>query len=265
MISEREVLYEHRFWLQILGDHSRFIFDNLSPDEKVKVDKAEQFIKIFDELLEIARRIDERGVLDLTRKALPYAEELRDFKLLLIKEHLIGKIKIQLPPTFINHMVNEIEEYIYIMKAALAREHYAITPFGLHLLWLPDASGHAGAVLCGLDSTEDKLRKLSEDFVKEFEQLYIKSVEYKGYTRTGLKEFPALSRLNSQVDDKITLFMKFLKEVEDLRMTKKALGTLLPLLTDHMYREECYYLNKLGKVSAIRPPECDPTKPRLKL
>ena len=40
------------------------------------------------------------------------SEEIRMFKLSLIKEHLVGKIKISLSPTFINHMVNEVEEAI---------------------------------------------------------------------------------------------------------------------------------------------------------
>jgi hypothetical protein len=31
---EEEALFEHRFWLQILGDHARFILNALSPKEK---------------------------------------------------------------------------------------------------------------------------------------------------------------------------------------------------------------------------------------
>ena len=49
-------IFEHRFWLQILGDHSRFILNALSPEETHFIDDATQFIKLFDYLLEKARR-----------------------------------------------------------------------------------------------------------------------------------------------------------------------------------------------------------------
>ena len=58
------------------------------------------------------------------------------------------------------------------------------------------------------------------------------------------------------------MFKKFLKELEELVRSKKVLGSLQPLLLDHMYREECYYLTKLSFVSEVKAPECDPTKPR---
>ena len=58
--------------------------------------------------------------------------------------------------------------------------------------------------------------------------------------------------------------MMFLKEIQELRISKEAVGTLMPLLPDHMFREECYYLIKA--ISGI-PNEyarlCDPTKPRI--
>ena len=44
-------LFEHRFWLQILGDHSRFILNALSPTETKEIQIAENFIPIFDQLL----------------------------------------------------------------------------------------------------------------------------------------------------------------------------------------------------------------------
>ena len=45
-------LFEHAFWLQILGDHSRFILNALSPKETDFIDKANEFINLFDYLLE---------------------------------------------------------------------------------------------------------------------------------------------------------------------------------------------------------------------
>jgi hypothetical protein len=44
---------------------------------------------------------------------------------------------------------------------------------------------------------------------------------------------------------------------------KEVLGTISPLVLDHMNREECYYLTKLSFAAGTRPPQCDAEKPRI--
>lgn len=236
----------------------------MAPSESDKIYKADSFIKIFDELLEEAReQLDGNQIFELTQRAFLSARNMRKFKLEIIREHIVGKVKIELPPTFINHMVNEVEEYLKILRCLLTEGLPSAHPLHYHNLWLPDASGHAGAIYCGLDSVEKDLRKESKMFVKYFDALYKKADELSGYLRTMVKGFPALDRLNSQAELKIIMFMKFLKEIEEMRLTKKALGTIAPLMTDHMYREECYYLTKLSLASEVSKPDCDPAEPRI--
>lgn len=263
-IFKTEALFEHQFWLQILGDHSRFILNTLSQTELEKIQRSNYFIQIFDKLLEEAKsQLNDFNIEQLTQRAKKYSLELREFKLQLLREHLIGEVVIELPPTFINHMVNEVEEYLRVIHWLLNQEIPTAHPLYHHTIWLPDASGHADAIFCGLDSTERDLRYKSKEFTRIFDDLYIKADEFKGYLRTRLQDFPALSRLNTQVEVKILLFMTFLKEIEELRLTKKVVGTIMPLMANHMFREECYYLTKLSKVSEIEKPECDPTSPRI--
>ena len=57
-VLEKKARFEHRFWLQILGDHSRFIYDTLAPVEKENIKIASQFIQIFDMLLGKANSAD---------------------------------------------------------------------------------------------------------------------------------------------------------------------------------------------------------------
>lgn len=261
---KEEALFEHRFWLQVLGDHGRFIHDTLAPTEIDKIQKAIYFIRTFDELLAEARKpLDDKRIHELTQKAFHNAQLIRELKLEIIKEHIVGQIKIELPPTFVNHMVNEVEEYLRILQWLLAKEMPTVHPIHHHKLWLPDAAGHAGAIQCGLDRVEQDLRKKSKEFAIEFDELYLKADEFSGYLRTCVQDFPALHSLNNMVELKILLFMKFLKEIKELRLTKKAVGTLAPLMADHMYREECYYLTRLSRVSEVKMPDCDPTKPRM--
>jgi hypothetical protein len=259
-----EILFEHRFWLQILGDHSRFILNSLSPEEKDKIQTANHFIHLFDCLLEKARReptIEEINLLNTS--AYNSANNLRAFKLQILSQQLAGKIKINLPPTFINHMVNELDEYLLILSCMMKDHSNLSHPLHYHLLWLLDGSGHASSIERSLDMSEKDLIKVSKKYGEKFVNLYLKSNEFRGYMRTGLSDFPALHKLNQDADLEMNSFKKFLKELEKLILDKKVLGTLMPLTTDHMYREECYYLTKLSKVSDVKSPECDPTKPRI--
>jgi hypothetical protein len=261
-VFERSARFEHRFWLQILGDHSRFIFEALAPIQKSEIEQAQNFINIFDTLLERAKSAPPR---ELAAQVEPEVMKLRAFKLDLIKQHLVGKIKIHLTPTFINHMVNELEEYVRILKHL---KEGKVPPvyheLHHHLLWLLDAAGHSNAIYSNLDGVEKKLREKSKEFMKDFEGFYLKAVELAGFLRTNLTNFPALEKMTNDAQLEIKLFQNFLTEIEELELSNQALGTFAPLMADHMYREECYYLMKLAESANIEPPNCDPAKPRLK-
>ncbi|WP_100406612.1 DUF2935 domain-containing protein [Bacillus solitudinis] len=256
--------FEHQFWLQVLGDHARMIHEALAPNEEEYIKKAEAFISIFDKLLAVAR-LNPTGtkLAELNRLAFKQAQHIRDYKLEIIKEHLVGNISIQLPPTFINHMVNEVEEYLRILPYLIEETSPPpCHPLHHHLVWLLDAAGHAGGINDSLDLVEKKFTKKSEYFIKTFEQFYIKAVEMAGYLRANVEKFPALSRFNEDVKLEIVLFKAFLDELEELEMTNKLLGTLSTLMADHMAREECYYLMKLAESSELDMPDCNPISPR---
>lgn len=258
------VLFENRFWLQILGDHSRFIFQSLAPNEQSEIERAHYFIQSFDNLLEFARsNLSDEEIMTLNQQASIQTQSLRDFKLYLLERQLIGKISLSLSPTFINHMVNELEEYERILNAYLSGTlPPASNPVDIHLLWLSDAAGHAATITSLLDMVEFDTQEKSKRFTNQFEHFYLKAVELAGYLRTNLQNFPALNRFNHQAEMEIKLFQVFLHELEEMRMNDELLGVLTPLMADHMSREECYYLMKLSEVSDVKAPDCYPTKPR---
>ncbi|MCL6634064.1 MAG: DUF2935 domain-containing protein [Alicyclobacillus herbarius] len=257
-------IFEHRFWLQVLGDHARFIHDGLSPRENREIARAQRFIEVFDGLLQEARRPDVESRLDLlTQQASNHAEQLRKFKLHLLRRHLLGEVSILLPPTFLNHTVNEVEEYIRVLRCLLAGE---VPPpmhsVHHHLLWLPDASAHADIIKNSVDFVEKDLIARSKRFSHHFEAYYLKALELAGYLRANVDRFPALDRFNHMVGFEMRLFLDFLHEIEELELSDQVLGALSVLLPDHMAREECYYLIKLAQTSDEPMPDCDPTTPR---
>ncbi|NFI09199.1 DUF2935 domain-containing protein [Clostridium botulinum] len=257
-------LFEHHFWLQILGDHSRFILNSLSPKEKSFIEEANRFKNLFDNLLKKSKQsLSEEELFALNNHAYNAAMKIREFKLDIIDRQITDKIVISLPPTFINHMVNEVDEYIFILTKLMKGNVSNIGPIHLHLLWLPDGAGHASNIASSLDITEKELIKKSNQYSKKFNNLYLRTIEYNGYTRTGICDFPALDSLNNNADETMSCFKEFLNELKKDVIEKKILGTIVPLVPDHMFREECYYLTKLSMVSNIKKPECDPTKSRV--
>ncbi|MDG0876374.1 DUF2935 domain-containing protein [Paenibacillus thiaminolyticus] len=259
------LLFEHRFWLQILGDHSRFILDALSPRETEDIRRANQFIRRFDQLLDQARQASsESQALAIAADAHAATMELKDFKLDLLRRSLLRQVTVHLPPTFFNHMLNELQEYVYILDAVRAGK--AVPLFdSLHydLVWLSDASGHASAIASNLDAVERRLIEKSREFEKHFDDYYKKAVEMVGYLRTQLRRFPAMERFHRDVNLEIKLFTKFLLELEEMDLSAETLDVISPLMPDHMAREECYYLIKLALTGAVPSPECDPTTPRV--
>lgn len=203
-------------------------------------------------------------MLQLNQQAYQQANEIRKFKLELIKEHLIGHISIHLTPGFINHMVNEVEEYIRVLEYLTTGKVPPIShEVHHHLLWLMDAAGHAGAINDTLDGSEQKLKKKTHEFTKTFNDFYLKAVEMAGFLRTYVQEFPALERFNHQAEIEMKVFKEFLRELEELELQGAVLDTFSALMADHMAREECYYLIKLAESSGLEMPKCDPTKPRV--
>jgi Domain of unknown function (DUF2935) len=218
---------------------------------------------MFDKYLKAVREGEINDFSQFSIEIEEIATKLREYKLSLLRDQLEGKVGIHLPPTFINHMVNELEEFMLVINYLKKNQIPPIFhELHHHMLWLLDASGHAGAINTTLDGVEKRLKQKSEEFTKHFEQFYLKAVELTGYLRTNLMEFPALHRFNNDVEVEMRLFKVFLRELEEMELTEKVLGTFSGLMADHMAREECYYLYKLAESTKGDFPDCDPGKPR---
>ncbi|HET7627058.1 MAG TPA: DUF2935 domain-containing protein, partial [Bacillales bacterium] len=182
--------FEHAFWLQILGDHARFIYFAFPANERAYWQQAERFAERFDEQLQRAKSIgnDERRMLELTRSAQELAQSFRQFKLVLIRRQLVGTLRFHLSPAFVNHMLNELEEYLRLLNDLVKQQVPPPThAVHHHLLWLLDATGHAGTIEKELEMTEYNLRSKSRQFTKDFEHFYLKAVEMAGFLRANLQ------------------------------------------------------------------------------
>ncbi len=232
----------------MLADHSRFIRDSLYPSEKEDIAKAESFIQRFDQRLSQVSSLNESNAVLFANTVEESVKQLRSFKLSIIKRHLTSEMKIHLTPTFLNHMVNELEEYLLVLKYLKQGKTPPIFhELHHHLIWLVDASGHAGAINDRLDGVEKRLKEKSSTFTKHFDHFYLKAVELTGYLRANIQKFPALNRFNQEVELEMNLFKTFLNELEEMELSAEVLGTFTASMADHMAREEQYYLTKLAE------------------
>ena len=257
--------FENRFWLQIMGDHSRFIFFSLPPTEATYILTAQEFILLFDQLLEQSQEKlspDSSNALNL--RAYEAVYRFREFKIELLSMALRTDLQSHLSPSIYNDMLNELEEYLFILNSLQNSQLPLMHPLHYHMLWLNDAIGHASIISSSLDLTETDLLDQTSNFKMQFLDLYYKSLSFNGYQRTQFINFPALNKLNEQANHVVTIFYDFLESLRDQRMDGKVLGTLTPLMADHMVREECYYQWKMSlSTNNIRKPDCDPGRPRL--
>ena len=212
-----------------------------------------------DQLLLMAR--DKK---DVKKQAIELVKDVGQLKKDILLMHLSDKIDISLPPTFINHMLNELDQYDHILTGKVIDVRIPEGhPLEHHMLWLPDGVGHSEAIANQLDSVEKEKFKELIECSKEFHDLHMKAEEFIGYLRSGLLDFPGLEKLTEDSEFKMNLLVKIITEIKEMRLSKHMLGTIAPLVLDHMLREECYYLMKLQQYLPETKVPCDPTQPRL--
>lgn len=280
-----DVAFENKFWLQILGDHMRFLLIALPSLEQSLLEQADDFKDLADTLLDQAR-----SNIDVSATAYQLAYEIYAFKRTLLIGLTQGQVVSNLPPTFISHMMNENREYLRILNNVITPDQVSsqasellsqsfqvdltaatqelgqlnIHSLDIHQLWLPDAIGHLDSVYCTLDAVECLTRKRVKKLKKEFMQLNMKCQEYIYYVKHGDIQFNGLNQLDNEVLAKLNEMVPLLSEIQNGRRDKKLQGTIIVLMLDHMIREEAYYIMKVlqnaGQAAELL---VDPTAPRV--
>ena len=284
-LSVAEALRESWFWSGIFRDHAAFIHDNLAPDQDQLVRWAQGFKQQFEHLHTEAsqvaqaagingpagayalagrpaeqplaglegnelRRLEQLGV-RLSHSVLEHLHSLKSFKEDMLQRKLDCKVKLGLPPTLLAHMIVEAEEAQRVMGRV--REAAPLPPalqaLHHHLVWLPDASGHAAITHGLLDGVEQKLLGATANFKQIFDGMHIKSLELYSMLRIAPRMVGALRRLNRDAMAEIGLFRAFLTELrEHLEGCEVLGGNIVPALADHMLREELYYTEKITAI-----------------
>lgn len=256
--------FQNRFWLKIMNDHMQFILTAISPKEKAEIDTANSLHGQLEALLKRSREsLTKEQLNQLSSQAIPVVQNARKFKMYLLTRQLKDHLELSLLPDIINRMINEAEEYLNILASLLKNGEFTIPTIRLHLLWLLDLMGHAGLIRDGINMSYRDLRKKAYGYERGFMILHARALEMEGFIRTGLKSFPAFDKFNTDVEEFLSSFAEFFVQMNSDLRSKHVLGTITPLWMDHIYREGCYYLTELSRVTKIKLPVCDPAAPEI--
>lgn len=248
-----DIKKEIEFWTGIMRDHGEFQYTNLSPKEGEAIRTAAYFMDLFEKLnQEVKSIVDEiapRDLSELISSNIRAVTQFIQFKRILMKRLMKCDIQLGMPPSFLNHMINEALEYYRILciSQGTLTINRTLENIRLHKIWLPDASGHASFIAGGLDAIESKFVNEARDFVKRFDNLFKKAFEmYKMFERTGLED-GGLNYFNLEVEKTLEEFICFLEKIEELREDCKvySTGMVSPLVPNHMIREEEYYIYRV--------------------
>jgi len=163
-------------------------------------------------------------------------------------------------------MVNELDEYLENLSYLVQGLNIPVkSPVHHHLLWLPDATGHAEFLCCNLDASQTHFRQKAKDYRNLWSKKHSEALEYAGFLRTGIPLFPSLNLFDRDTACEMSRFKKYLETLRAKVLEAAATGTFGALIPDHMAREECYYLYRLNHSDpAVVPhPCCDPGHPRI--
>lgn len=232
-----------RFWTAIMRDHTQFLLTNLAPIEREVVSEAVEFrrgyLDLYQELKNASAEPDE-ALAALSERARRLTEDFAAYKEKIRDRQLTCRVHINQPPTFTQHMINEAEEFLAVLEEQVGAGLQEL--MAQHLLWLPDASGHAAFIAAGLDPREAQLVETAMDYKRAFDHLYLRADEIDSMLGQSPTMLDVVARLNDNIIEQVEAFQEFLLYLRDQMRQCRILTFLIPLVPDHMAREAQYYL-----------------------
>lgn len=246
-------IYDHyRFWLRVLQDHMIFIIKRSKQYEQ----QARDFLNGLTELKQILMSEVPSDFSQFNEQVREIVEGIRDFKRSILSD-LVNQPQphITLPPTFISHMLNELDKFRFIIHYVKANGEFPpANNLNEHTLWLLDIIGHLDGIKDNLDPVEKLLRKRLHEQKKIFKGLHHKALEFIGYFLNGVKSTRNVERLDVPSMEATILYLNLVKEILLLRSHNVALGVVDRHMLLHMIFEEIYYLKSLdGSAQSYDP------------
>lgn len=245
--KEQLDVYDHyRFWVRVLQDHMIFIIKRSKEYEA----RANDFLVQLTELKQTLMSGAPDNFNQFNEQVIEIVENIRDFKRYILNDLLTKQPLISLPPTFISHMLNELEKFRFLIHYIQVNNQFPPTNnLNEHELWLGDIMGHLTGIKDNLDPVEKLLRKRLYKQKKVFKALHHKTIEFIGYFKHGVEpnlSVGGLDRIDAPSMEATILYLNLVREILELRSQNIALGVIDRHMLLHMIFEEVYYLKCLS-------------------
>lgn len=233
------------FWLGVMRDHAMFQVDSLAPSEQAYIQYSMYYRDFFQQMIsELQRTTDYRPLLSNLIQGL---QCFIGYKRMLLRALLACQIKMNLPPSLINHQINEAMEFQTLLMEPQKCLSNMMNLAGYIKIWLSDSIGHAAGIAAFLDPSEELLQEKALEFKMNFGKLQNKASELEMMlNKTGLED-GALKNLANETIYWMEKFIDYLDKIRRLRCNCGALGygTLSPQIPDHFIREHKYFISKI--------------------
>jgi len=234
---------ESLFWLEILRDHSEFMYLAFPPSEKADAKEAKHYTGVFSDLRkQAADRFSDKLLQEIRNQA----QAFHSYQQCVLSRQLVCQIGFNLPPLALEETMAEAQEFLLILDQIIPEKNAALQDMHEHLLWLWNSTAHADVILAQLDPTEAILVTKVREFREVFAALFFKAYSYLKMIRPQPEPRPSLSYLNRQAAATAKDFIKYLAVLKEDVEKCKVLGILPALLLDHYMRETHYYLEKIA-------------------
>lgn len=243
--SELDVYDHYKFWFRVLQDHMIFIIKRSSNGSRYP-ELANQYLNDITRMKDLLVNNNIRDFSEFNDAVISSIDGIRIFKQTILTELLQGPAKISLPPSFISHMLNELEKFRFITHYVKSNGEFP-RPNSLneHELWLTDIIGHLQGIKDNLDPVEKLIRKRLCKESKVFKCLRMKAEEFIGYARHNIVGGNHVEKLNADTIDAVLVYINLLDEITTLRHDNYALGLIDTHMLIHMIFEEIYYIKGL--------------------
>ncbi|WP_325176790.1 DUF2935 domain-containing protein [Paenibacillus alkalitolerans] len=268
--SDLSAWEEHRFWVEILGDHARFVRDALSPEEAGWVAAAQAYIGDFRRLRESLSGLppsapaSSAAMIRFAVESQGTAASYYRFEGGLQHLRIFNRVNLDLTPSFLNGTLNENQEYLRLLSFYVQGLNPAPLPLSELLdLWLGDQLGHALLLSRILDPVEIPLIERAEAVIRELQSHLVKNQAIKGYLRFTPPNFPLQMNFGGQVARSVAVFYNLVLEVISLYKESEVLNKTTLRFLEHHIPETCYFMQKLARFnrSFLTIPDCPLTKP----
>ncbi|TCM90992.1 DUF2935 family protein [Paenibacillus sp. BK033] len=264
---------EHRFWLEILDDHSVFVRDFLSPTESHWVALAQQYSERFRYLLGLLAKlpsrnlpIDDPAMIEFARVVYPVAEGYYRLEGTLQNLRLTNRVNLNATPTYFNGTLNENQEYLRFLSYAQKGQPFEeLSLVALLHLWIEDQLGHAILLNNVLDPVEIPLATKALGLAQAFRNHMAKNQSIAGYLRFSPPGLPFQQRFAREVSQTVAEFYSFVVQIIGQFANTELLSRTTLRFLEHHLPETCYFLRKLScfNPEIVMIPYCSLTKPTL--